>query len=44
MSTQTSMSDRAEVSLKLSAVGQALDEPLALANAARICAAAEQCR
>ncbi|MFC5184266.1 proline dehydrogenase family protein [Actinomadura harenae] len=30
----------AEVSLKLSAVGQALDEALALANARRICAAA----
>lgn len=34
---------RAEVSVKLSAVGQALDEELALANAARICAAAQQC-
>lgn len=31
----------AEVSLKLSAVGQALDETLALDNARRICAAAE---
>ncbi|MFC4912145.1 proline dehydrogenase family protein [Actinomadura gamaensis] len=30
----------AEVSLKLSAVGQALDEDLALANARRVCAAA----
>ncbi|MGW0516664.1 proline dehydrogenase family protein [Crossiella sp. NPDC003009] len=33
----------AEVSVKLSAVGQALDERLALDNASRICAAAEQC-
>ncbi|SEP82877.1 L-proline dehydrogenase [Lentzea xinjiangensis] len=33
----------AEVSVKLSAVGQALDESLALTNASRICAAAEQC-
>jgi proline dehydrogenase len=32
---------RAEVSVKLSAVGQALDESLALANASRICAAAQ---
>jgi proline dehydrogenase len=32
----------AEVSVKLSAVGQALDERLALENAARICAQAEQ--
>jgi proline dehydrogenase len=32
---------RAEVSVKLSAVGQALDEPLALANAQRICEAAK---
>ncbi|MEV5569574.1 proline dehydrogenase family protein [Spirillospora sp. NPDC052269] len=32
--------DRAEVSLKLSAVGQSLDESLALANAGRVCAAA----
>ncbi len=31
---------RAEVSVKLSAVGQALDEPLALANATAICEAA----
>jgi proline dehydrogenase len=31
---------KAEVSVKLSAVGQALDEPLALANAQAICAAA----
>ncbi|MCU1593582.1 MAG: Proline dehydrogenase [Frankiales bacterium] len=31
---------RAEVSVKLSAVGQALDEPLALANATTICEAA----
>ena len=34
---------RAEVSVKLSAVGQALDESLALANASRICAAAKEC-
>ncbi|MDX8144588.1 proline dehydrogenase family protein [Lentzea sp. BCCO 10_0061] len=33
----------AEVSVKLTAVGQALDESLALTNASRICAAAEQC-
>lgn len=33
----------AEVSVKLSAVGQLLDEGLALANASRICAAAERC-
>ncbi len=33
---------RAEVSVKLSAVGQLLDEDLALANAARICAAAQR--
>ena len=33
----------AEVSVKLSAVGQNLDEVLALTNASRICAAAEQC-
>jgi proline dehydrogenase len=32
----------AEVSVKLSAVGQALDESLALTNASRICAAAQQ--
>jgi proline dehydrogenase len=32
----------AEVSVKLSAVGQALDERLAIENAARICARAEQ--
>jgi proline dehydrogenase len=37
------LAERAEVSVKLSAVGQALDESLALANASRICAAAEQC-
>jgi len=36
------LTDRAEVSVKLSAVGQRLDEALALRNAARICAAAEQ--
>src|SRR5690606_30349740 len=33
----------AEVSVKLSAVGQLLDERLALDNAARICAAAQEC-
>jgi proline dehydrogenase len=38
------LADRTEVSVKLSAVGQALDERLALDNASRICAAAEQCR
>jgi proline dehydrogenase len=37
------LSDRAEVSLKLSAVGQEFDEKLALHNASRVCAAAEQC-
>ncbi len=37
------LSERAEVSVKLSAVGQALDESLSLTNASRICAAAEQC-
>jgi len=36
------LTDRAEVSLKLSAVGQRLDEALALRNASRICRAAEQ--
>jgi proline dehydrogenase len=33
---------RAEVSVKLSAIGQALDESLALDNASRICAAAQE--
>ncbi len=33
----------AEVSVKLTAVGQALSERLALDNASRVCAAAEQC-
>jgi proline dehydrogenase len=37
------LAGRCEVSLKLSAVGQALDESLALRNASRICAAAQQC-
>jgi len=37
------LAGRTEVSVKLSAVGQALGEQLALDNAARICAAAEQC-
>nr|BFF02421.1 proline dehydrogenase family protein [Streptoalloteichus tenebrarius] len=36
------LADRAEVSVKLSAVGQALDERLALENATRICEAAEK--
>jgi len=36
------LAGRAEVSVKLSAVGQQLDELLALRNAAQICAAAEQ--
>ena len=36
------LAERAEVSVKLSAVGQLLDEGLALTNASRICAAAEQ--
>ncbi|SDD42769.1 L-proline dehydrogenase [Actinokineospora iranica] len=35
------LADRAEVSVKLSAVGQLLDEKLALDNAARICRAAQ---
>ncbi|WP_104477861.1 proline dehydrogenase family protein [Actinokineospora auranticolor] len=35
------LADRAEVSVKLSAVGQMLDEDLALENARRICRAAE---
>jgi proline dehydrogenase len=38
----TDLAHHAEVSVKLSAVGQALDERLALENAARICARAEQ--
>jgi proline dehydrogenase len=37
------LSARTEVSVKLSAVGLLLDERLALDNARRICAAAEQC-
>lgn len=37
---ELSAGGRAEVSVKLSAVGQALDEPLALANATSICEAA----
>jgi proline dehydrogenase len=36
------LTSRAEVSVKLSAVGQGLEEALALRNASRICAAAEQ--
>jgi proline dehydrogenase len=36
------LTGRAEVSVKLSAVGQRLDETIALRNAAQICAAAEQ--
>ena len=35
------LAERAEVSVKLSALGQALDEQLALRNAGRICAAAQ---
>ncbi|CRK60222.1 Proline dehydrogenase (Proline oxidase) [Alloactinosynnema sp. L-07] len=35
------LADRAEVSVKLSAVGQLLDEAMALDNASRICRAAE---
>ncbi|MGQ0839305.1 proline dehydrogenase family protein [Actinokineospora sp.] len=35
------LADRAEVSVKLSAVGQLLDERLALDNASRVCRAAE---
>jgi proline dehydrogenase len=37
------LAKNAEVSVKLSAVGQALDEGLALENAARICAKAQEC-
>ncbi|HEU5469805.1 MAG TPA: proline dehydrogenase family protein [Actinophytocola sp.] len=37
------LAERAEVSVKLSAVGQLLDERLALDNAGRICAAAQRC-
>lgn len=36
------LANRAEVSVKLSSVGQRLDEALALAHASRICAAAQQ--
>lgn len=36
------LADRVEVSLKLSAAGQSVDEALAVLNASRICAAAEQ--
>lgn len=39
---QAGLADQAEVSLKLSAVGQRLGDAPALANAARICAAAQQ--
>lgn len=39
---QQGLADQAEVSVKLSALGQGLDEALALANAARICAAAQR--
>jgi proline dehydrogenase len=35
------LADRAEVSVKLSAIGQQLDEALALRNVSRICAAAQ---
>lgn len=37
----TDLAEHAEVSVKLSAVGQKLDESLALSNVSRICAAAE---
>ncbi|MCE7005575.1 proline dehydrogenase family protein [Kibdelosporangium philippinense] len=37
------LAPKAEVSVKLSALGQKLGERLALANASRVCAAAEQC-
>jgi proline dehydrogenase len=37
------LAERAEVSVKLTAVGQLLDERLALTNASRICAAAQRC-
>ncbi|RGA01543.1 proline dehydrogenase [Microbispora triticiradicis] len=37
------LGDRAEASVKLSAVGQALDPGLALENARQICAAAREC-
>ncbi|MGH3720245.1 MAG: proline dehydrogenase family protein [Pseudonocardiaceae bacterium] len=40
--TNQALADRAEVSVKLSALGQRLDEALALHNAARICAAAQR--
>ncbi|MEO7193404.1 MAG: proline dehydrogenase family protein [Pseudonocardiaceae bacterium] len=40
--TTQGLANRAEVSVKLSALGQRLDEALALRNASRICAAAEQ--
>jgi proline dehydrogenase len=40
--TAEGLASRAELSLKLSAVGQRLDEQLALAHASRICAAAHQ--
>ncbi|PZS38207.1 MAG: proline dehydrogenase [Pseudonocardiales bacterium] len=40
--TAEGLTNQAELSVKLSAVGQRLDEGLALRNAARICAAAEQ--
>lgn len=40
--TEEGLASRAEVSVKLSAVGQQLDEKLALAHASRICAAAHQ--
>ena len=40
--TEQGLAGRAEVSVKLSAVGQQLDEKMALAYASRICAAAHQ--
>jgi proline dehydrogenase len=40
LASMPKLTEHAEVSVKLSAVGQKLDEELALANASRICAAA----
>jgi proline dehydrogenase len=37
------LAERAEVSVKLSAIGQRLDERMALDHASRICAAAQRC-
>ncbi|MEV4253184.1 proline dehydrogenase family protein [Spirillospora sp. NPDC049652] len=41
---EADLAGKAEVSLKLSAVGQALDEPFALENARRVCAAAHEAK